>query len=43
MKQFDAIRRILNPWLRHLLRLEVTRIMAHDGKWIGLGIRLWQE
>lgn len=39
--RWNAFRRRVNPWLRWLLRMELTAIMSHDGDFIGVGIR-WQ-
>lgn len=39
---FNNARRIVNPLLRRLLGLELCLICDHEGKSIGIGIRLQQ-
>lgn len=38
-ERFDALRKIINPWMRKLFGLAFCKIQNAEGIWIGIGIR----
>jgi len=43
VRWFERVRRRVNPILRKLLGLELTRICLENGETIGVGIRKWLQ